>query len=288
VTVGTGWQLAYAGLAFPEGLRWHAGALHLSDIFAGEVLRLGGVQGAGWTVLARVPGNPSGLGWLPDGTLLAVSMLDRRVVAVRDGVAQPHADLLAFARGSANDMLVDPAGRAYVGEFGYDYVAGEERQPAKLLLVQPDGGVSVAAEEVWFPNGMALTPDGRTLLLAETPAQRITAFTVEDGGTLGDRRVWAALETARPDGISLDAQGAVWLASPGTGELLRVAEGGRVLDARTLPGPGSPSTCVLGGADGRELYVSVPPSHDRDECLASRGARIYVDRVAVPAAAWAR
>ena len=275
------WSVAYDDLAFPEGLRWHGGALHLSDIFAGEVLRL---TPSGREVLARVPGNPSGIGWLPDDTLLAVSMLDRRVVAVRDGEVRPHADLSEFARGSANDMLVDGFGRAYVGDFGYDYVAGEERKPARLCLVQADGTVSVAAEEVWFPNGMALTPDGNTLLLAETPAQRITAFTVGEGGALSDRRVFAALEAARPDGISLDASGAVWLASPGTGEILRVAEGGRVLEQRTLPGPGSPSALVLGGPDGRDLYVSVPTSHDAAECLSSRGARIYVDRVDVPAA----
>ena len=274
------WELAYEGLAFPEGLRWHAGALHLSDIFAGEVLRL---EPAGRTVLATVAGNPSGLGWLPDGQLLAVSMLDRRVVVIADGQEQPYADLSGFARGSANDMLVTPDGFAYVGEFGYDYVAGEERRAAKLLLVRPDRSVAVAAEDVWFPNGMALSPDGRTLLLAETPAQRITAFTVDPAdGSLSGRRVWAELGAARPDGISLDVAGALWLASPGTGELLRVAEGGEVLERRTLPGPGSPSTCVLGGADGRDLYVSVPTSHDRAECLASRGARIYVGRVDVP------
>ena len=238
-------------------------------------------------MLARVPGNPSGIGWLPDGTLLAVSMLNRGVVAVRAGIVEPYADLSGLARGSANDMLVAPSGCAYVGEFGYDYVAGEERRAAKLLLVQPDRSVSVAAEDVWFPNGMVLTPDERTLLLAETPVQRITAFDVAPDGTLSGRRVWAALEAARPDGISLDAAGALWLASPGTAELLRVAEGGRVLEVRTLPRPGSPSTCVLGGRDGRELYVSVPTSHDRDECLAGRGARIYVDRVDVPGAQWA-
>jgi sugar lactone lactonase YvrE len=279
VTAAAGdWRLAYGDLAFPEGLRWHAGALHLSDIFGGEVLRLAPGRRE---VLGQVSGNPSGLGWLPDGRLLAVSMLDRAVVEV--GGAR-YAELAAFARGSANDMLVTPKGHAYVGEFGYDYVAGEERQAAKLLLVKPDRSVSVAAEDVWFPNGMELTPDGRTLLLAETPAQRITAFTVGPDGSLADRRVWAQLDAARPDGITLDADGALWLASPGTGELLRVAEGGRVLEHRTLPGPGSPSTCVLGGGDGRELYVSVPTSHDRDECVASRGARIYVDRVDVPVA----
>jgi sugar lactone lactonase YvrE len=207
----TDWSIAFDDLAFPEGLRWHGGALHLSDIFAGEVLRL---TPSGREVLARVAGNPSGIGWLPDGTLLAVSMLDRRVVAVRDGEVRPHADLSEFARSSANDMLVDGFGRAYVGDFGYDYVAGEERKPARLCLVQADGTVSVAAEDVWFPNGMALTPDGNTLLLAETPAQRISAFTVGESGALSDRRVFAALEAARPDGISLDASGAVWLASP--------------------------------------------------------------------------
>lgn len=277
----TAWSVAYDDLAFPEGLRWHDGALHLSDIFAGEVMRL---TPSGREVLARVAGNPSGIGWQPDGTLLAVSMLDRRVVAVLDGEVRPHADLSEFAQGSANDMLVDGLGRAYVGDFGYDYVAGEQRKAARLCLVQADGTVSVAAEDVWFPNGMALTPDGTTLLLAETPAQRITAFTIAADGTLHDRRVYAAFETARPDGISLDAEGAVWLASPATAEVLRVAEGGRVMEHRTLPGPGSPSTCVLGGADGRDLYVSVPTSHDAAECLSSRGARIYVDRVNVPAA----
>jgi sugar lactone lactonase YvrE len=277
----TDWTVAYENLAFPEGLRWYGGALHLSDIFAGEILRL---TPGGREVLARVPGNPSGIGWQPDGTLLAVSMLDRRVVAVREGMVQPHADLSEFAQGSANDMLVDGLGRAYVGDFGYDYVAGEARKAARLCLVQPDGTVSVAAEEVWFPNGMALTADGATLLLAETSAQRITAFSVQAHGTLSSRRVFAQLESARPDGISLDAEGAVWLASPGTGEILRVADGGRVLERRTLPGPGSPSTLVLGGTDGRELYVSVPTSHDAAECRKSKGARIYVDRVDVPAA----
>ncbi len=274
-----GWQLAYGGLAFPEGLRWYAGALHLSDIFAGEILRLSPGRRE---VLATVPGRPSGLGWLPDGTLLAVSMADRSVVAIREGEPHRYADLSGLAAGSTNDMLVSPKGHAYVGEFGYDYVAGEARRPAKLCLVRAGGEVSIAAEDVWFPNGMALTPDGHTLLLAETPAERLTAFTVNGDGSLRDRRIFADLETARPDGIALDAEGAVWLASPGTGELLRVAEGGRVLDQRTLPGPGSPSACVLGGADGRDLYVSVPTSHDAAECLARRDARIYVDRVAVP------
>ena len=282
MTLTAEWQIAYEGLAFPEGLRWHAGALHLSDIFAGEVLRL---TPSSRTVLARVPGQPSGIGWLPDGTLLAVSMTNRCVMAVRDGVVRQHADLSQLARGSANDMLVDPVGRAYVGDFGYDYVGGQDRRAARLCLVQPDGSASIAAEDVWFPNGMALTPDGSTLLLAETPAQRITAFTVVADGTLTDRRVFAALETARPDGISLDVEGAVWLASPGTGELLRVGEGGRILEHRTVPGPGSPSTCVLGGEDGRDLFVSVPTSHHAAECLQSRGARIYAGRVDAPAAA---
>ncbi len=273
--------MAYDGLAFPEALRWHGGALHLSDVFGGEVLRL---TPSTREVLAHVPGQPSGLGWQPDGTLLVVSMLDRRVLAGRDGLLQTHAELSSLARGSANDMLVDRLGRAYVGDFGYDYVGGEERRPARLCLVQPDGTATVAAEDVWFPNGMALTPDGKTLLLAETAAQRITAFSVASDGSLSERRVHAELDAARPDGISLDASGALWLASPATGELLRVAQGGRILDHRTLPGPGSPSACLLGGTDGRELYVSVPTSHDAAECSASRGARIYVDRVDVPSA----
>ena len=253
------------GLAFPESLRWHDGALFASDIFGGVVLGPDGV-------VVEVPARPSGLGWLPDGRLLVVAMQDRSVLVVEGGTAEVWADLSGLAAGDGNDMLVDGAGRAYVGNFGYDYAAGAERQPADLLLVQPDRSVSVAAREVWFPNGMALTADGSTLLVAETPAERITAFTVGDDGALHDRRVWADLGSTRPDGISLDAEGGLWVASPGTGELLRVVEGGRVID-RLDPPQGQAQGCLV---VGDLLYACSTPTHDLAEALTLRAGRIDV------------
>jgi sugar lactone lactonase YvrE len=184
-------------------------------------------------------------------------------------------------------MLVDARGNAYVGSFGYDYAAGEERRAAVLVLVDALGNARVVADDVWFPNGMAVTPDGRTLLLAETPAERITAFTIntnggDDDGALSDRRVFAALDGARPDGIALDAEGAVWVASPGTGELLRVAEGGAVLGGGPAP-HGMAQACALGGPDGRTLFACCSPSHDPVEAAEGRSV-IAATRVEVPAA----
>jgi sugar lactone lactonase YvrE len=151
--------------------------------------------------------------------------------------------------------------------------------------VDTAGLARTVADDVWFPNGMTITPDGTTLLLAETPACRISAFTIAPDGSLLDRRVHADLGEARPDGICLDAEGALWIASPGTCELLRVAEGGKVLASLTLPGGSPAQTCLLGGHDGRSLFVASTPSHDEQTCLATRAGRVFVQTVDVPAAA---
>jgi len=235
--------------------------------------------------VARVAGRPSGLGWRPDGTLLVVSMSDRRLLALDAGGvgAAVVAELASLTGGDCNDMVVDAEGRAYIGEFGYDYAAGAPRSPAALIVVEPDGQARRAAEDLWFPNGMAFTDGGLTLLVAETPQSRITAFAVGADGSLGGRRVWADLGDARPDGISLDAAGALWVASPGTGEVLRVGEGA-VLSAEPAPG-GMAQACVLGGDDGHTLFVCSSPSHDEQESLRRRGGRFYARRVDVPAAA---
>lgn len=259
------WTTVVDGLAFPESLRWHDGSLFASDIFGGVVLGPDGV-------LVEVPARPSGLGWLPDGRLLVVAMRDRAVLVVDGGRAEVWADLSSLAAGDCNDMLVDDAGRAYVGNFGYDYAAGAARRPADLVLVRPDGAATVAARDVWFPNGMVLADQGSTLLVAETPAERITAFTRGADGTLHDRRVWADLGGARPDGISLDAEGGLWVASPGTGELLRVLEGGQVTD-RLDPPQGQAQGCLV---VGDELYACSTPTHDLDEALRRRAGRIDV------------
>ena len=274
------WDTVATGLAFPEAPRWRDGRLYVSEIFGGRVVVIdahGSVD-----VVVELPGRrPSGLGWRPDGSMLVVSMQDRRVLRAVDGAGlEEVADLSALVDGDTNDMLVDARGNAYVGSFGYDYAAGEERRAAVLVLVDALGDARVVADDVWFPNGMAVTPDGSTLLLAETPAERITAFTIEHDGSLGDRRVFAALDGARPDGIALDAEGAVWVASPGSAELLRVAEGGAVLAGGGAP-RGMAQACALGGADGRTLFACCSPSHDSVEAAEGRSV-IVATRVDVP------
>jgi len=283
---GADWQTVATGLAFPEAPRWRGGRLYVSEIFGERVVAID-ERGLVDVVVELPDRRPSGLGWRPDGSMLVVSMQERTVLrTVGDGGLEQFADLSALVDGDTNDMLVDARGNAYVGSFGYDYAAGEERRAAVLVLVDAQGNARVVADDVWFPNGMAITPDGRTLLLAETPAERITAFTVtlggDDAGSLTERRVFAALDGARPDGIALDAEGAVWVASPGTGELLRVAEGGAVLAGGPAP-HGMAQACALGGPDGRTLFACCSPSHDPAEAAEGRSL-IAATRVDVPAA----
>ena len=212
--IGMDWLVLTKHLAFPEAPRWHDDRLFVSEIFGGRVVS---IDADGDVVpVAEVPGRPSGLGWWPDGTMLVVSMQRRQVLrAAADGELVVLADLSPVVSGDTNDMVVDGRGNAYVGSFGYDYAAAEERRASVLVLVEPNGSARIVADDVWFPNGMVVTPDGRTLLVAETPAERITAFTVADDGSLSDRRVFAHLDGARPDGIALDASGAVWVAVAG-------------------------------------------------------------------------
>ena len=275
------WTLVASGLAFPEAPRWHDGALWFSDIFDGLVKRVGAAGEV--TVVAAVPTGPSGLGWRPDGTLLIASMADRRLLSFDGTATRFGADLSTIARGPVNDMVVTPSGFAYVGNFGYDYEGGAPRAAARLALVDLDGSVREVADDLWFPNGMAVTPDGATLLVAETGASRVTSFAIGSDGALGIRRTWADLGTAGPDGISLDAEGALWIASPRTREILRVAEGGRVLDAIGAPG-GMGQACALGGDDGRTLFVCSSPTHDRAEARRDHSGSIWSLPVDVPAA----
>jgi sugar lactone lactonase YvrE len=271
------------GLRFPEGPRWHDGALWFSDMHALVVLRVDGATGH-TEVVVRVPNQPSGLGWDAEGRLLVVSMRDRRLLRVVDGEAEVVADLSALATSLCNDMVVDRAGRAYIGNFGFDFLAGEAPRGAVLARVDPDGTVVAAADDLRFPNGTVISPDGSTLVVAETFAARLTAFDVDqsDGG-LTNRRVWAQLDSgAVPDGICLDAEGAIWVASPTTNEVLRVAEGGRVLD-RVATGRGA-FACMLGGDDRRTLFVCTAVSSDPAVTAGDASARIEAVAVDVPGA----
>jgi sugar lactone lactonase YvrE len=196
-------------------------------------------------VVCSLPGQPSGLGWLPDGRLLVVSMLDRTVRRLEpNGVLALHADLSDIATFHANDMLVDARGRAYVGNFGFDLhkkINDEgieslldpsyEPQGTPLALVEPDGTTRVAAEDLKFPNGTVLLPNG-TLVVAETLAYRLTAFDVAEDGSLSNRRVWADLRehVIAPDGICVDAEGGVWVATALQPVVVRIVEGGAITD----------------------------------------------------------
>lgn len=266
-------------LIFPEGPRWHDGALYFSDFFRHEVLRLD-TQGA-LTRVVGVPKQPSGLGWLPSGDMLIVSMTDRRLLRFdTQGGLHDYADLSAFATAHCNDMVVDAQGRAYVGNFGYDGEAGEKPKAADLCLVETNGEVRVVASDMRFPNGSVITPDGETLIVAESAGRRLTAFQIAGDGSLGERRVWAALGEHVPDGISLDADNGVWVADPYKRCVFRVSEGGEISELVETSGHGA-FACALGGEDGRTLYVCTAAGSGAD-ALTSRSGRIESMRVEVP------
>ncbi len=270
------------GFVFLEGPRWRDGKLWVSDMHDDRVLTVD-LAGRRETVV-EVPGRPSGLGWLPDGRLLVVSMTDRRLLRLDATGLNVAADLSGLATFHCNDMVVDAQGRAYVGNFGSDFEAGEAPRSATLALVLPDGSVHAAAEDLAFPNGTVLTPDGRTLIVAESFGQRLTAFDVAADGRLGQRRIWAALEGAVPDGICLDAEGTIWVASPLSKEVLRVREGGQV--AERIRTATQAIACMLGGPERRTLFVLTAQSFRRDECRQQRNARIEAVEVEVPGAGW--
>jgi sugar lactone lactonase YvrE len=274
------------GLYFGECPRWHDGRLWYSDFYGHAVHAL--TPGGADERVAEVAGQPAGLGWLPDGSLLIVSMLDRRVLRLSpDGSLREHAALGEWATFHCNDMVVDAAGRAYVGNFGFDIFAlrsGAAVQPRSTVLIRvdPGGQVSVAADDLEFPNGTVITPDGGTLIVAETMGRRLTAFDVLADGALANRRVWADLKSDEiaPDGICLDASGAVWAANAAGPTVVRVAEGGELLDTARFSQ--TCFACMLGGPDGRELFaVTAPPEILPAEVSAAPRGRIESARVGV-------
>lgn len=271
------------GLRFPEGPRWHDGRLWFSDMHSGCVIALA-PDGAAETVLVLDGDEPSGLGWLPDGRLLVVAMHSRRVLRREpDGRLVPHAEIGAIADFHTNDMVVDRHGRAYVGNFGFDLHAGAPHRATNLALVQPDGRVELAASDLLFPNGTVITPDGRTLILGETFAAQLTAFDVDGDGRLSNRRVWAKLERAVPDGICLDAEGCIWVASPVSHGALRVREGGEVVERVEVERQAY--ACMLGGADRKTLFLCTAATPDPAK-TGARDGRIEAVEVAVPGAGW--
>ena len=280
------------GLYFGEGPRWHEGRLWYSDFYdhAVHAIDLDGNDER----IVEVESQPSGLGWLPNGDLLVTSMLDRKLMRWNGSELTTHADFGNHFTWHANDLLVDQHGRAYIGNFGFDYevfldeqgIEGLFADPDSLTTVMcrvdPDGTVNVASDGLIFPNGMVITPDGKTMIVAETLALRLTAFDIAPDGSLSNRRVWADLSAhmAAPDGICLDAEGAVWIANALAPRLMRIGEGGVVIDE--VETTMNTYACMLGGSEGKHLFAMTAPTSDsRHAPLAPNGA-IEVVQVAVP------
>mmetsp|Transcript_1821 Transcript_1821/g.4157 ORF Transcript_1821/g.4157 Transcript_1821/m.4157 type:complete len:330 (+) Transcript_1821:148-1137(+) len=308
------------GLIFPEGPRWRRGSLFVSDQYDRKVWKItpraSGEEGApapfAKEEVVAVPNQPSGTGWLADGTMLVVSMTDRKLLKLRESPSpslEEHADLSSLATFHCNDMAVDGTGRAYVGNFGFDLFAesllekskfalyvllhrllGQTHawllQPANLICVEPDGRARVAATDLMFPNGTVVTPDGKTLVVAETLATRLTAFDIAPNGDLSNRRVWAEVPRgAAPDGICLDEAGGIWVANLLAPEVIRVTEGatkgGRGVTHRMRTSQPA-FACMLGGEDGKTLFACTAPSHIREKCEEGGSRRGKIEYCTAP------
>jgi sugar lactone lactonase YvrE len=259
---------------FLEGLRWHAGRFWASDVYAGKVIAVD-LEGVGEEILAA-PAVLSGLGWLPTDELLVVSVLDDRILRLgRTGLVE-HANLSALTRGHPNDMTVDDRGRAYVGTMGFDINADEPVRPGVIIRVDPDGTAAIVADDLLFPNGLTIHA-ARTLIVAESCGQRLTAFTIAPDGSLSDRRLWAQFAepyatghfaqfldraTLAPDGIAADPEGNVWVADPLGRRAVRVARNGKITCERSLNAPEGIYSCAIGGPEGKTLAVCAAPSHE--------------------------
>jgi sugar lactone lactonase YvrE len=245
-------QVLIDGLVLGESPRWHADRLWCSDWGAQEILAvdLDGHR----EVRHRMTSFPFSIDWLPDGTLVVVSGGDRLLLrAGDDGSLQPLADLRPVCDRPWNEIVVDGRGNTLVNSIGFDLMSGEEAQPGLIALLTPDGSLSEVAGDLAFPNGMAITPDGSTLVVAESYGRRLTAFDLGGDGRLSNRRVWADLGAGVPDGICIDAEGAVWYGDVPNRRCVRVREGGEVLGAIQLDR--GCFACMLGGPGGTTLFM---------------------------------
>lgn len=283
------------GFTYLEGPRWHEGRLWFVDFYTHTVNALnadGSIE-----QVAVVDQQPSGLGWLPDGRMLVVSMRDRKVLRQEsDGSLVEHADISEHCGGHANDMVVAKNGQAYIGDFGFDLMGGADHEKANVTLVNPDGTTRVVAQDLSFPNGMVITPDDKTLIVNELFGNRISAFDINEDGTLGPRRDWASfgdlgdepsvekrLEQATivPDGLTLDAEGAVWIADCVNQRAARITEGGKIID-QVSSAPDGVFAVALGGEDGKTLFMCVAPDFDETARSNAREARMIAVEVDVP------
>ena len=282
-------QTLMDGLTFGEGPRWHEDKFYFSDFYSHKVYTLD-LEG-NYEVIVEVPNQPSGLGWMPDGTMLIVSMKDRKLLSFRDNALEERADLSGLAGFHCNDMVVDSKGNAYIGNFGFNTYEGEEVKSTNLILVRPGEEPCIAADNILFPNGTVITEDEKTLVVGETYAAKLTAFDVNEDASLSNRRVWADLTQSIddgnvpvPDGMCLDAEGAIWVASPSTSDVIRVKEGGEILERISVET--NAYACMLGGKDRKTLFICTSNASgvDPDSALREKSGKIEIVEVEVPGA----
>ena len=274
-------RVIVSDLVFPESPRWRSGRLWVSDWGAHEVHALD-LEG-GDEVVASIDSFPMCIDHLPDGRLLVVSSRDRRVLRRQaDGSLVTHADLGSIDEHAWNDIVVDGRGNAYVNNIGFDFPGGEFA-PGLVALITPDGAARKVADGLAFPNGMAVTPDNATLIVAESYGQTLTAFDIAADGDLSNRRTWAEVDD-HPDGICLDADGAVWYADVGTSRCVRVREGGDVLASIELDR--GCFACMLGGPNRRTLFMAVNEWAGPQAMTDARRGQVIATEAPAPGVGW--
>ena len=280
------WTLVIDGVDFGEGPRWHDGRLWFSDFYQRTISSVEiHPDGTGTRhVELQHDGRPSGLGWLPDGRLLFVSMLDRKVMRCEaDGTVVEHADLSAVTGGHCNDMVVAEDGTAYVGNFGFDLEGGEGVEPTTLVIVRPDGNVTSSTHPLLFPNGAVITPSNRTLIVGETFGGQYTAFTIDHDGSLTEPRIWATVRGTAPDGCTLDEEEGIWYSDAAGRQIVRVIGSGDIHDPSTIRmgTPNNTYACMLGGDDGRTLFVITCEDASPDVAAGTATGAIHSTRIEV-------
>jgi sugar lactone lactonase YvrE len=273
------------GIAFGESPRWHDGRLWLSDWGAKEIVAVDLRGGSEVMVRVGFPSFPMCMDFLPDGRLLVVSARDGLLLRrEQDGSLVTHADLSSLSGHPWNDIVVDGRGSAYVNNIGFDFPGGDFA-PGTIALLTPDGSAREVADGLAFPNGVVVTPDNSTLILAESYASRLTAFDIAADGGLSNQRVWADLNGGVPDGICLDAEGAVWYGDVPHKRCVRVSEGGEVL--QTIELDRGCFACMLGGAGNTALFmVAQEWSGPANMAGGPRTGQVLTAQVPVPAAGW--
>lgn len=274
-------QILLTGISFGESPRWHDGRLWLCDWGAEELLAVD-LDGKS-ELICRVPSFPFCIDWLPDGRLLIVSARERAVLTMRDDRSlATYADLSGLAeRPPGNEIVTDGHGNAYVNGAGFDMMAGEAPAPGMVALVRPDGTATKVADGIAFPNGMAITPDGQTLIVADSYGGQLVAFDIGVDGSLTNRRTWAEVGDGVPDGICLDAEGACWYADVPNQRCSRVREGGEVLDEIELDR--GCFACMLGGEEGRTLFMVTRQWHgSQDLSTGERSGQLLTTRAPAP------